>query len=471
VKALADPGQALKTGLTDLRREMQLVEAFTPDINAAAEQAVTRTPDEHVDRSDRAFVTLDPAASTDLDQAFAIEQSGNDLLLHYAIADVGWFVREGDPLDQEAWRRGTSQYLPDGKVSLYPRILSEHAASLLPDGPRPAVVFAVRIDPDGQATLDGAERAIIHSRAKLGYETARDEDLPPLFADYARRAWAAEDRRGAARVDVPQQEVEQDADGRFALRFRPRRESEDRNATLSLSANIAIAEAMLRHGTGLFRVMAGPDARAEQRLRNTARAYGLVWPRDATLAQFQRRLDPNMPRQAAFGMAVHRAGSGARYEPWQEGVIPWHAAVAATYAHATAPLRRLADRYVVSATLAIANGAAVPAEVEAAFDRLPKVMARADSLGGRIDRAVVDLAETIMLHGREGERFPAIVTDMDERGARIQLRDLPVVARIETAGLMPGEALTVRLTEVDVPHRTMRFSVEGKEGAVADSIA
>ena len=63
--------------------------------------------------------------------------AGSDVLLHYAIADVAWFVDDGDPLDTEAWQRGATQYLPDGKAGLYPPVLAEGAASLLPDGPRP----------------------------------------------------------------------------------------------------------------------------------------------------------------------------------------------------------------------------------------------------------------------------------------------------------------------------------------------
>ena len=74
-------------------------------------------PTSHADRTALPFVTLDPAASRDLDQAFAIEAAGSDLLLHYAIADVGWFVPDGGAMDAEAWVRGTSQYLPDGKVA------------------------------------------------------------------------------------------------------------------------------------------------------------------------------------------------------------------------------------------------------------------------------------------------------------------------------------------------------------------
>ena len=94
-------------------------------------------------------------------------------MLHYAIADVGFFVRPGDALDQEAWRRGVTVYMPDERARLYPAALSEGAASLLPDGPRPAVVFTVRVDPRGEVRLDGAERALVRSRAKLAYDTRR----------------------------------------------------------------------------------------------------------------------------------------------------------------------------------------------------------------------------------------------------------------------------------------------------------
>src|SRR3712207_2891048 len=115
MRAIADPGGALDRGLASIRREFQIPEGFPPEVLAAAEEAARRVPSEHADRTDRPFVTLDPASSTDLDQAFAIEGDGADLLLHYAIADVAWFVDHGGLVDEEAWRRGTTQYLPDGK--------------------------------------------------------------------------------------------------------------------------------------------------------------------------------------------------------------------------------------------------------------------------------------------------------------------------------------------------------------------
>ncbi len=459
MKALRDPQNLLTDGLAAIRTQFQVPQGFAQAVLDAASAAAGRRPGEHVDRTALPFVTLDPASSTDLDQAFTIERAGADLLLRYAIADVAWFVTEGDPLDAEAWKRGTTTYLPDGKASLYPPVLSERAASLLPTGgPRPAVVLSVRVAPDGAVRLDGVERALIQSRAKLAYETARDEDLPDGFADLAMRIAAAEAARGAARVDPPEQEVEVDAAGRFTLRFRPQLLAERRNAALSLAANLAVADALQAAHTGLFRVMPAPAPQAEERLRRTADAFHLAWPAQVPLAVFERGLDPRDPPSAAFLLAVRRAGNGASYVPYRQDVVPWHAAMAATYAHATAPLRRLADRYVLQAVLAIANGRTVPETVIAAFERLPGAMAKAEARDVQIERAVIDLAEVALLAGHEGRAFAATVTDVAENGARIQLHDLPVVARTRAPGVLPGARIRVRLDAADPVQRRLEFT-------------
>jgi exoribonuclease R len=464
MKAIADPSNALGRGLDSIRDQFQVPRTFPAPVLAAAEEASRRVPAEHADRASWPFVTLDPASSTDLDQAFTIERSGGDLLLRYAIADVAWFVEDGDPIDREAWRRGTTQYLPDGKAGLYPPVLGEGAASLLQGGPRPAVIFTVRVAPDGSVRLDDAERAVIRNRAKLAYDSVRDADLPPDFAELARRIQSAEAQRGAARVNPPAQEIAASGDGRYELLFRPQLESELRNAALSLATNLAIADVLHANRTGLFRVMAEPDARAVARLRHTAKGLGLDWPAETTLAELERRLNPADPMQATFVLAIQRSSHGAGYVPFRESERPWHAAVAATYAHATAPLRRLADRYVVRAALALARGRKVPPAVSDAFEKLPAVMARADALGSQLQRAAIDLAEAVILQGREGETFPAIVTEVDDRGARIQLCDLPVVARVGDTDVDPGETLNVTLVKADPGLRTVTFRPAHRRG-------
>jgi exoribonuclease R len=458
---IADAGsvdaEALQAGLDAIRAEAGVPGGFPADVLAAADEAAARRPRVlHADRTSVDFVTLDPASATDLDQAFAIESAGGDVVLQYAIADVGFFVDPGGALDVAAWERGGTVYLPDAKVPLYPSAVSEAAASLLPDGPRPAVVFTVRVDEAGESRLDAVERAVIHSRAKLAYEDVDEAALPTGFAELARRIVAAEDRRGAPRVEFPEQVLELTEDG-WRLRFDTRLESEDRNAGMSLATNLAVADSLHAAKTGLFRVMPEVGDRAIRRLRLTAKAFDLDWPPDVSLARFQRSLPRGDERSAAFLLAVRRAGGGATYRPYTDGEKPWHAAMAATYAHATAPLRRLADRYVVEATLAVANGDTVPDHVDAAFEELPRVMARADELGNRVDGAVDNLAESVLLSGREGDLFDGVIVDEDRHGPVMQIADPAILASVRAARVTPGDEIRVKLVAADVATRTVEF--------------
>ncbi len=453
-----------REGFAQLHADFDIPSEFPPDVLAAAEAAANRPlggrHSDHVDRTDVDFRTLDPASSTDLDQAFAIETAGDDVLLHYAIADVGWFVRPGDPIDREAWKRGVTIYLPNGRAGLHPPRLAEDAASLLPGAPKPAVIFVVRVAADGAVQLDGVERAMIRNRAKLAYSTVRSQDLPPAFAELSRRIEAGERARGADRIQFPEQEVVR-TEGGFALRFRPRNDAENQNAAMSLATNMAVADTLYAARTGLFRTMPRVDERRLGQLRHTARAFGLEWPADQSLTEFEHSLPRDDPKTAAFQLAVRRASGGASYEPFDPDTRPWHAAVAATYSHATAPLRRLADRYVIEAALAVANGRAVPAEIEEAFSELPDVMRDADRLANRVDRAAIDLAEAIILEDHVGEQFDAVVTDEDDRGVRIQVCEPAVVARITARRVDPGDDVRVKLVAAEPTTRTIEFERVG----------
>ncbi len=84
-------------------------------------------------------------------------------------------------------------------------------------------------------------------------------------------------------------------------------------------------------------------------------------------------------------------------------------------------------------------------------------MAKADARDGQIDRLVIDLAEALMLQGSEGTAFDAVVTDADEHGLRIQLCELPVVARVRGQGSKPGDKIRVRLTSADPLKHVVNF--------------
>jgi exoribonuclease R len=213
-------------------------------------------------------------------------------------------------------------------------------------------------------------------------------------------------------------------------------------------------------GVGLFRVMEEPDAREVKGLRHAAHCLGLRWARDTPLDRFARSLSTDDPKAAAFLLSVRRASGGASYAPFTPGVAPWHAAIASTYAHATAPLRRLADKYVLATVVAISAGRSVPTAVAEAFERLPKVMDAAEARTSKIDREVVDLVEAVSMMGRIGQQFTGAVIDIDQRGGvKVQIDDPAIIARVEVRGKQPGDVLSLRLDRVDSEQRLVSFSV------------
>ena len=220
---------------------------------------------------------------------------------------------------------------------------------------------------------------------------------------------------------------------------------------------MAVAELLYGAGTGLFRVMPDVDERRYRRLRHAARAFGLDWPTEIALDAFERSLPRDDPRTSAFLLAVRRAAGGASYAAFDPDERPWHSAVAATYAQATAPLRRLQDRYVIEAALAVVNDRAVPDEVSAAFDTLPAAMARADQRANRAERQALDLAEAVCLAGREGEIFDAVVIDEGDWGVEVQIAEPAVLVRLPARRVDPGDDIRVRLESVDVERREVVF--------------
>lgn len=463
MRADDDALSLLNDGLLAIRTEYGVPEVLPAEVEQSARDVASRAPSisGRRDARDLAFVTLDPAGSTDLDQAFALAADGDDIVLSYAIADVGFFVDRGGVIEAEALRRGTTVYLPGMRVPQYPTVLSEHAASLLPDGDRPAVLLTVRVGTDGGAVLEGAERAVIRSRAKLAYETATAAELDPLLPEIVRRVVEAEDRRGASRIELPEQEVIADpsAPGGMRLVLRARNVCEDQNSALSLAANLAVAAAMVARRVGLFRVMREPDERELSALRHSASVLGIAWPAALDLHGLERTLDPSVATVAAFLLAARRAGGGATYAVLSttDGPFtttsPWHAAVAAPYAHATAPLRRLADRYVLDLICASFAGDDLPALPAG----LAETMERMESLAAKVDRAAIDLVEAVTLSGRLGDVFDAAVIDASHDGAQVQLVDPPVRARVRLADAQPGQRVRLRLASVDLTDRQLTF--------------
>ncbi|MFG3138181.1 RNB domain-containing ribonuclease [Streptomyces sp. NPDC048211] len=454
----------LRVALRALRTELGLPDGFPAAVLAEAAEAV-RNPElsGHEDATDLPFLTIDPPASTDLDQAMHLERRAHGYRVHYAIADVAAFVRPGGALDTEAHRRVNTLYFPDGKVPLHPESLSEGAASLLPGETRPAVLWEIDLDAEGRAEATRVRRALVRSRAKLDYagvqrqiDTGTAEEPLALLKDIGTLREEQEIARGGISLDVPEQEIVERG-GSYGLEYRAPLPADGWNAQISLLTGMAAARLMKESGTGILRTLpVAPDG-AVARLRRSAEALHIDWPHHVPYAQVVRSLDPKRTDHAAFLQECTTLLRGAGYTVFENGELPTpavHAAVAELYTHCTAPLRRLVDRYAAELCVAAAADREPPEWTLAALPALPKEMADGTRRANTVERECVDLVEAALLKDRVGAVFDAYVVDVKEREPTIgtvHIEDPAIVARIEggTAELPLGERLRVRLTQAD----------------------
>ena len=459
----------LRADFERIRQQFGVEVGFPEEVEHAAAKAATRPAgDGRTDMREIEFFTVDPPGSLDLDQAMQLERRGDGYRVRYAIADVGHFVDRGGPIETEAWRRGQTVYCPDIRAPLYPLLLSEGAASLLPECDRPAIVFTIDLDDSGAQTVPGrVEPATVRSRRKLDYAGLAAEGAG-LLEEIGGLREAAERARGGVRLDSPRQTVVGDSSGGFQLRWDRRIPVEDWNAQISLLAGSAAASIMLGAGVGLLRTMGGIDDYRLAVLHRTAAALDVPWPESLDYPGFIRSLDPAQPRQAALLEEAHGVMGHAGYTAFdgEPPPQPVHAALAMPYAHTTAPMRRLADRYVLDLLCEQCRGSRPSDEELETLRRLPDAMSETSTRIAQLERAVVDDVEARLLEPRAGERFPASVVELDSRGARIQIADPPVRARLHVDPPPPlGARIEVELVRADPASRSLQFALVPAESS------
>ena len=474
-RLVADPTtDELVAGFGRVRAEFGVADAFPAEVVAEAVAARVLV-DARRDRTDLALVTIDPLGSRDLDQAFTAERQGSGYRVWYAVADVAVFVAPGGAVDEEAHARGVTVYSPDRRSPLYPEVLGEGAASLLPGDSHPVVLWRIDLDAEGRTAAVDVTRATVRSRAALSYDEVQAaldggtaDDPLRLLRDIGRRRQAIEEERGGISLTLPDQQIV-GGPGGYQLAYRTPLPVEDWNAQISLLTGMEAARIMLAGGIGILRTL--PPLRHDTRtaIRRSARTLGFEWPKRLGYAAFMRQVDRASPAGAALVHQAARAFRGAGYLALH-GTSPKahdveHATVAAPYAHVTAPLRRLADRVANEIVLALAAGAEPPEWAVAALSELPRVMGQSQQRQHSVAAAQVDFMEAMVLRSRVGDVFTAVVTDVDDRGGVIQLREPAVLARIAPDGWSLGDEIEVRLRRADPDAREVLF--ERAAGSVA----
>ena len=477
------------------------------------------------DARDLDLVTIDPPGSMDLDQAVLLErlpaqadqagataggapESEAAYRVHYAIASLATFVTPGGALDAELRRRGETIYAPDVATPLHPEVLSHGAASLLEDVERPACLWTIDLDDHGEVVSAHVERALVRSRARLTYaqvQAAIDgegtlpqeapADLPELLAEIGRLRLEREAARGGISMTTPEQvvEVTEAAEAAesmgdsepagvpgpagYRLAYRVPVPAEQYNAQISLLTGMCAARIMVDSGVGILRTL--PPARPEDyaRLRRVAAALGIDWPAAQPYPELVRSLDHAVPAHAAFMEQAMSLFRGSGYLAFGVGGVgvpaedeasdveeAVHSAIAARYAHVTAPLRRLVDRYGEEVCIAACAQAPVPEWVLQALPDLPDVMEQTGKRARAIGRGALTALEALVLRGHEGEVFDGVITSERDGRGELVLVEPAVVTEIRAGknasdgGLPVGERVRVRLLSAD-PASGIRFQL------------
>ena len=456
----------------DLRAELELPPAdrtdeFPREVIAEAERVATITPKAPTDLTDIEFVTIDPPGSMDLDQAVHLERVGDGFRVRYAIADLGSVIDLGGAIDVEARRRGQTIYLPDGRVPLHPPVLSEGALSLLPDQVRGAAVWTVDVGPDGALGAATVERALVRSVARLDYAGVQaDADAGALhpsieaLPDLGRVRYQARLAAGAVELALPAQEVVADGDD-WRIRIEPRTQADAWNAEVSLLTGMAAARMMLDAGIGLLRTLPAPDADDVRQFMKLAQRLGVVVEDGQTPGQVLAGLDMKQPESLALATGATKLLRGAGYQAF-DGAPPdvtEHAGIGGQYAHVTAPLRRLVDRFAIEVCLALSAGDEVDADLRAALPDVVDAMGSSDHVVSRATRGAVDLVEVWVMQQHGDDTFDAVVTReaVEGRPAEVMVLRPPVLSDCSGRELDAGARVRVRVGRIDIEKHEVTY--------------
>jgi exoribonuclease R len=312
----------------------------------------------------------------------------------------------------------------------------------------------------------------VRSRAKLDYvgvqrsiDDGTADEVLELLREVGELRLQREAARGGISLPLPEQEVEITGT-QWSLAFRSMIPAETWNAQISMLTGFAAASLMVYARVGLLRTLPPPQPHDLQRLHRVARALHIEWPAEQLYPDFIRGLDSRKPAEAAMITASARLLRGSGYVAFdgEMPADPIHAALASEYAHVTAPLRRLGDRYAGEICVALCAGTDIPDWVSARLAEVPDVMKDAGRRASQYEAMVLDLVEAGILHQRVGETFEGVVTDVDEKDptrGKVIVQDPAVEARVTSSRPLPlGTEAELRLTSADIGSRSVVFELD-----------
>jgi ribonuclease R len=413
---------------------------------AEAEAAVEDpfAADNRPDLTDLPTFTIDPDDAQDFDDAVSARREDGHIRVWVHIADVTAYLRPGGPLDREAFRRGTSVYVPGAVEPMLPEALSNRACSLRPGEDKLALTVEMEIH-GSEARSVSFHRSRVRSDRRLTYREVDD-----IFAGRSRAEdpWAAPleaarevsralaEKREAVEIGSPEPHFDFDSEGQVVgVRFEAQTESHRLIEQLMILANEQVAGYLAdRRLPTLYRVHERPDATAVVFLVEQLASLDVPTPpvlNDMTpqqAADLVAELSRVVARDGrpALGMLVLRALKQAYYSPRNLG----HAGLgSARYCHFTSPIRRYPD---VVAHRALLQGlgldhAAAPVHE---LDDAGVLSSAAERTAMQIERAADDVCLAFLLERHLADFDPVAtpvfsgeVVGLIEKGAFVRFGD------------------------------------------------
>ena len=435
------------------------------------------------------LITIDGADARDFDDAvWAAPDPAQDGAWHamVAIADVAWYVRPHDALDQAARERGNSVYFPDRVVPMLPEALSNELCSLKPGVERACMAVDLWIDGQGNLTRHRFRRGLMRSAARLTYEEAqaaidgRPSDktaalvkpvLKPLY-DVFRALETARNRRGTLDLDLPERRILLDPSGRIArIEPRARLDSHKLIEELMIAANVAAAETLERlKQPCMYRIH---DSPAPERVAALSRFLEGIGIRGLALAKGQvvtphqfnviLKRAKGTPYETLIHQLVLRSQAQAEYSPDNIG----HFGLALKrYTHFTSPIRRYADllvhRALISGHRFGPDG--LPREAED-FKVIGEQISMTERRAAAAERSANDRYTAAFLAERVGAEFSGRINGVTRAGLFVTLDESGA------DGLIPIRSLGEDFFFHDEERHRLRGRRTGKTYTLGDQLA
>jgi ribonuclease R len=451
------------------------------EVNQIPDHVTQKDCKGRIDLRDKALITIDGLTAKDFDDAIFVEQTKKGFRLWVAIADVSHYVRPGSHLDDSAYERGTSVYLPNYVVPMLPEEISNGICSLKPEVDRLAFVCEMGLSFDGDITDSQVYEAVIHSHARVTYGEAQEvidgseQHKRPevqqnilVAADLAKVLMKKRFREGSLDLEVPETEVVVDDLGQTVDVIKSERVFAHKLIEeLMLAANVAVARMIgKKEVPALYRVHAPPEGEDIDRIQHYLSGFGSS--KSLRGGHLQKKLTKalqefkNNPEGVVLSILTLRSMNQACYSPDNIG----HFGLGfADYAHFTSPIRRYPDllihRILKKLFTKSASGALYTEEDLQGFG---SVLSAAEQRAVKAERQVISIKKARFLQDKVGEIFPGIISSLAKFGAFVLLRQFDI------DGLVKIDNLGDDFFEFDEEHMILFGKKTGKKFRLGDSV-